>query len=558
MSLRHSCNTSLAFLVVVIAAASPAMAEPPLRERIDAAIRSGHKDFDTIAAHDADDAAFARRVYLDLAGVIPSVDQARQFLANESPNKRVELVDRILESPQHARRMQYVFDTMLMERRGDKHIKSKAWRDYLRQSFSQNKPWDQLASEILTADGAEKETRAAAKFLLDREMKIDEMTRDLGRIFLGRDLQCAQCHDHPTVDDYLQLHYHGLSAFLSRSYLFNDPKSKESSIGEKADGTVSFTSVFTDESGETAPRLLELPPIEDPPVAKEPYKVKPEKKARSIPVYSRRLQLATAMTDSSNTAFRMNIVNRLWAMLMGRGIVEPLDMWHAGNPPSHPALLELLAEAMLEHDYDMRFLLREIALSKSYQRGSGYRAGGEDVATDRFHVAILKPLSPEQLSWSMMEATGLSAQTLDSLKAKHLKADAKNGAKQVDDPLWQEESLHDALRSNVDMFVELFGVVGVQTSQFNASADQALFVRNAAVLQTWLQPSGNRLTARLKTLETQQLIDEFYFSVFSRPPTAQELEQLSRFLEDNSDNLESAIGQLVWAGLSSAEFRLNH
>ena len=196
--------------------------------------------------------------------------------------------------------MQYVFDTMLMERRPDKHIKGDSWRNYLRQSFLENKPWDQLVTEMLTADGSDESTRPAAKFLLDRELKTDPLTRDLGRIFLGRDLQCAQCHDHPDIDDYRQLHYHGLAAFLNRSYLFIDPKSKQASIGEKAEGTVKFTSVFTSEADETPPRLLELPPIVDPPMAEEPYQVKPEKTVRAVPVYSRRLQLANAITDPAS------------------------------------------------------------------------------------------------------------------------------------------------------------------------------------------------------------------------------------------------------------------
>ena len=384
------------------------------------------------------------------------------------------------------------------------------------------------------------------------------MTRDLGRIFLGRDLQCAQCHDHPNIEAYLQRHYHGLSAFLNRSYLFTDPKSKQASIGEKADGAVKFTSGFTSESGETAPRLLDLPPIEDPPPVKEPYTVKPDKKARSVPVYSRRLQLAVAMTDPANVAFRRNIANRLWALMMGRGIVEPLDMWHSENPPSHPALLDLLADALAEHDYDMRFLLRELALTKTYQRSSQYKAGFENVSDSHCAVALLKPLSPEQLAWSMMQATSLIKTTLEDLKAKHLKAGAENAAVDVADPLWQEEALHDALKGHVDTFAGLFGVAGIQTSRFDASANQALFLRNGTVLQNWLAPSDNGLTAHLKTLKPPQLVDEFYLSVFSRPPTAEEAEQVTLFLKQNQDHLETAIGQLVWAALSSAEFRFNH
>ena len=558
LTLRLFWKTAWIAGVVPVFLATSASAEAPLHQRIDAAVGVGNVEFERVAADDAGDATFVRRIYLDLAGTIPSADEARRFLADESLDKRAKLIDQLLISPQHARQMQYAFDTMLMERRPEKHIKADAWRNYLRKSFAQNKPWDELVTEMLTSDGADESTRPAAKFLLDREMNTDAVTRDLGRIFLGRDLQCAQCHDHPNIDDYLQRHYHGLAAFLNRSYLFTDPKSKKVSIGEKAEGTVKFTSVFTNESDETPPRLLDLPPIEDPPAAEEPYTVKPEKKVRSVPVYSRRLQLAVAMTDPGNLAFRQNIANRLWAMMMGRGIVEPVDMWHSANPPSNPALLDLLANDLLNHNYDVRFLLRELALTKTYQRSSQTRPGVENVGEDRFAVSLLKPLSPEQLAWSMMQATSLTDASLDDLKAKHLLADTEIVRQQVEDPVWLEETLHDALKSHVDTFVGFFGVAGIQTSQFDASANQALFLRNATVLHDWLEPGGHRLTDRLRALDPPQLADEFYFSMFSRPPNSEELQQVVQFLESHEEDQTAAIGQLVWAALASAEFRFNH
>lgn len=558
MDLRSCWSTVSPAAVMFVTLTATSVAETPLHKWMDMTVGVDSVPFENIAAEDAGDAAFARRIYLDLTGIIPTAEQARQFIADRSSAKRVRLIDRLLTSPQYARRMQYVFDTMLMERRPGKHIKSDEWRNYLRQSFAKNKPWDQLVTEILTADGADQKTRPAARFLLDREMKTDAMTRDLGRIFLGRDLQCAQCHDHPNIDGYLQRHYHGLSAFLNRSYLFTDPKSKQASIGEKAEGAVKFTSVFTSESDETAPRLLDMPPIEDPPAAEEPYTVKPDKKARSVPVYSRRLQLAVAMTDPANLAFRRNIANRLWALMMGRGIVEPLDMWHVENPPSHPALLNLLADALADNDYDIKYLLREIALTRTYQRSSQYRNNIDNSADDHCTVAQLKPLSPEQLAWSMMQATALTKATLEDLKKKHLATDAENASAQTEDPVWKEEALHNALKSHVDTFAGLFGVVGIQTSRFDASANQALFLRNGAAVQGWITSGGGRLTSRLLTLDPQHLADEFYFSVFSRPPTVEENEFVISFLEQHHDDRESAIGQLVWAALSSAEFRFNH
>ena len=163
-------------------------------------------------------------------------------------------------------------------------------------------------------------------------------------MFLGVDLECAQCHDHPCIDDYLQRHYYGLSAFLKRSYLFTDPKTKQKVLGEKAEGDVKFTSVFTSEEGQTDPRVLNLPGIPDPEPAKELYIAKPSSQVRGVPTYSRRLQLAKAMVAADNADFRRNIVNRLWALMIGRGLVEPLDIRHSDNPPSHPEVLELLAD----------------------------------------------------------------------------------------------------------------------------------------------------------------------------------------------------------------------
>jgi hypothetical protein len=531
-------------------------ASEPLHKQIDALV-SAHPDFKEPAAAITGDASFLRRVHLDLAGSIPSATEVREFLADSSPDKRVKLVDRLLGSPQYARRMQYVFDEMLMERRASKHIATEQWQEYLRESFLHNKSWVQLSQEILTADGTDEQTRPAARFLLDRELKVDSVTRDIGRIFLGRDLQCAQCHDHPAIDDYLQRHYYGLAAFLKRSYLFKDPKTKESSIGEKAEGEVEFTSVFTSEKGQTAPRMLDASPITDPPSGDQLYKVKPEKNVRSVPIYSRRLQLAKSLTDQSCAAFRFNIANRLWAMMVGRGLVEPVDMWHAENPPSHPLLLDLLADSLLEHDYDLRYLLRELALSETYQRSSRHDSQTADRASssavDFFSVALLKPLSPEQLAWSMMQATGVADQQLEALIAKQEKTEDKQIAS---DPVWQEKALNKVLRSNTDAFVRVFGFEGAQNARFDASADQALFLRNGELLQRWVELK-NGLSDRLMVLDNGEVAEEFYLSVFSRNPSAEEAKLIEDLL-DHSKSRKADIQQLVWAGLVSTEFRFNH
>lgn len=542
------------FVSSVINRASSLPATEPLHQQIDALVVA-HPAFSGPAAGRTDDASFLRRVHLDLAGSIPSANLVREFLEDPSPEKRTKLIDNLLSSPQYSRRMQYVFDVMLMERRPSKHIKPEPWQEYLRESFRKNKSWIDLSREILTADGVDEQARPAARFLLDRELNIDSVTRDIGRIFLGRDLECAQCHDHPTIDDYLQRHYYGLAAFIRRSYLFKDPKTKQSSIGEKAEGEVEFTSVFTSEKEETEPRMLDAPPIADPPRGDKLYEIKPAKNVRSVPIYSRRLQLAKSLTDPSNESFRFNIANRLWAMMMGRGLVEPVDMWHTENPPSHVELLNLLADSLLQHQYDIKYLLRELALSETYQRSSRHIAAAEQGTAQAvgFSVGLLKPLSPEQLAWSMMQATGVVDQQLKKLLANHENSDDKSN---VHDPIWQENELSKALRSSTDSFVKVFGLQGVPNTRFDASADQALFLRNGELVQRWVALK-NGLSDRLTLLVNDQVAEEFYLSVFSRFPTSDEAMRIEDLL-DQSKEREKTIQHLVWAGLASNAFRFNH
>ncbi|MBI3821609.1 MAG: DUF1549 domain-containing protein, partial [Planctomycetes bacterium] len=185
-----------AWIACVLVTANTAFGQQPLHQRIDQHIQKGLKD----AAPRSDDAEFLRRLYLNLTGVIPPVEDARAFLADKAPDKRAKLVDRLLASDGYARHMTNLFDVLLMDRRPDKHVKRPEWRDFLQTSFSQNKPYDQFVREILSADGSDPKTRPAAKFFLDRDGEPNVVTKDVSRLFLGMNLHCAQCHDHPLVD----------------------------------------------------------------------------------------------------------------------------------------------------------------------------------------------------------------------------------------------------------------------------------------------------------------------------------------------------------------------
>ncbi len=354
--------------VILCIAAVAASAAEPLHVRIDKLIDAGQVGPQSDLAKDGE---FIRRLYLDLLGRIPSSAEARAFIDDKAADKRTAAVDRLLASPGYARNMAGVFDVMLMERRADKHVKGPEWRGYLRDAFAANRPWDQLAAEIIAADGNSTEIpRAAAKFILDRNAEPNLVTRDLGRKFFGMDLQCAQCHDHPNVADYYQRDYYGLFAFVNRSYVFQPDTKKPAVLAEKAAGQANFKSVFTDVAGGTRPRVPAGLEIAEPVFAPgNEWTVVPnpkDKNLRGIPKYSRRAQLAKHAAASPY--FRRNIANRLWGHMMGRALVEPRDGIHSDNPAAHPALLDLLADDLDANGYDLKRFIRELALSQTYQR----------------------------------------------------------------------------------------------------------------------------------------------------------------------------------------------
>ena len=360
-------STSLPVLTVAALAlcATGAIAQEPLHQRIDAAIATSQTG---PVAGLASDAEFIRRVSLDLVGTIPTSAEVRAFLAEASPDKRTALVERLVADPRFALHWAEVFDTLLMERRPDKHVPHAEWIKYLQASLVQNKPWNQLVREIMTADGTDPALRPAAKFFLDRDAEPHILTRDVGRIFFGVDLQCAQCHNHPLVDHYLQSDYYGLYAFANRTVLFNDETAKQMQLGEKAEGDADYQSVFTKDASRSRPRLPGGTELEEPHLALgDEYVVAPADKVRPVPKYSRRAQLAKA-TEGGNGAFDRNLPNRLWAQLFGRGLVHPVDWNHPHNPPVHPQVLDALTQEFVSSGYNIQHLIRQIVLSQTYQR----------------------------------------------------------------------------------------------------------------------------------------------------------------------------------------------
>lgn len=543
-----------ALLVAAVAPAS-ATAEKPLSTLIDEQIAAGWKTRKLEPAPLCTDSEFLRRVTLDLTGTIPTAEQVRKFIADngadKSADKRAKLVDALLASPEHARHMQHVFDVLLLERQQANYVTEKEWRDYLRESFAKNKPWDKLVAEILGTDGLDPAVRPALRFAFvrtqdsNRTMNPNALTRDVGRLLLGVNLQCAQCHDHPSIDDYKQADYHGLYAFVNRTYI-TTVKQKDGKalmvLAEKPDGDVKFTSVFDPKKQEhtTTPHLPGAPQITEPKLEKgKEYKVVAADGVKPVPAFSRRDEMVKQLPSASNPAFARNMANRLWALMFGRGLVHPVETHHTKNPASHPELLNLLSERFAAGKFDMRMLLREMALSRAYQLSSALPAGKARPPVEAFAAREPRGLPPETLAAAVMQATGLTDVVRNGLAAKATEA-----------------AVYDQLANSHASYAKVFaGPAGQAETEFQASLDQALFLEHGGTLIEWVANKPGYLLGRLSQLPDPT--EELYLSVLSRLPTkdeAAEVAELCRVKEERP----TALQDLLWALVASTEFRFNH
>lgn len=423
-------------------APKPTEPAPPLRDEVDRLLAA-----DSLAppVAPADDAEFLRRATLDLHGIIPTAEEARAFLNDTAADKRIQLIDRLLDSPRFARHMATTFDVLWLERRTDKNVGSPLWYDFLYQSFLQNKPYDRLVREVLAAVGGS-DMRGATKFYQVRACEPDAMTRDIGRLMFGMDMQCNQCHDHPVIDDYKIGDYYGLRAFVTRTYLFQDAKSKQQVVAEKPDGEASFTSVFTGESSKkVVPRLPRGDVLPDEPTFKKGEELvgKPAKGEQPVPKFSRRALLAERATDGKYDLLDRNAANRLWAHVFGRGLVHPIDFMHPDNPPAHPEVLDLVARDFRAHGCDIKHTLRELMLTKTYARSCELpspQALNSDVVAQRLSARERELAELQSKLTSAEETLKAAAPTSESAGDKKVakKSDAEGADKETQPAITDE------------------------------------------------------------------------------------------------------------------------
>ncbi len=522
-------------------------------DAIDLLVVAKWKEKNIEGSGQCDDATFVRRIYLDLAGRIPTTAQADAFVKSTDEQKRAAMVDQLLAGNEYPRRMAELLDVMLLERKGkaaEDERKAQGWFNYLENAIATNRPWNEVVGELIVARPSTPEDKGAVRFLYEQKNNHQQMAEAVAPIAFGVSIGCAQCHNHPLAHEIKQQNYWALVAAFNRTTnadTSDGPALSESAIG----GFVSFTNLkkesqpailamlndkTIDEQRPTAGEKEDdseskyiVPPAKPNPNDKPNDNDKGKNKDRgkrnlrqsAVPRFSRRQVVADAITHD-NPLLSRAFVNRIWALLLGRGIINPVNELDSRHLPSHPELLAWLSQDFEANNYDVKRLIRTIVLSKTYQQRTA--AGKSPPAPELFACAMDKPLSAELLYRSLLTATGSSAQDTDELRQGLIAA-----------------------------------FPAVLEVEYSATIQQAAFLTNSPLVDRLLKPDGKNLTARvLEKPADEDRVREIFVNVLGRAPDKDELAQSTKYLIDRQPRPEAAIKQLEWALLTSSEFLLNH
>jgi hypothetical protein len=531
------CLPALAWAAAPAAADDDLLpADRPIPEAIDRYVADRLAEEKVKPAPAADDAAFIRRVTLDLCGRLPTPAEVKEHIESKDPKKREKLVDRLLGSPGFNRHQATELDTMLMAgTRG-------SVRDYLLRAVAENRPWDAVFRDLLLPTEGDPKTKGTSEFLRQRASDTDKLTAEVSIVFFGVNVSCARCHDHPLVQAWKQEHFYGMKAFFARTY------DAGGLLAEREAGLVKFQTskgvshtakmMFLTGKAVDDPGARELTPAEQ---KKEKEAVEAAKKNKTpppAPKDSARAKLVeVALAPGERDYFARNIVNRTWHRLLGRGLVAPVDQLHAENPPSHPELLAWLARDTVEHGYDLKRLIRGVVLSETYARTSRWEAGTAP-KPQTFAVARVRPLTPLQYAVALKMASTDPA-AFDNLKPEEV------------------EKRVEAIEQSARGLAPLFEQPG---DDFQVSVTEALLFSNGERLRKeLLADTPGTLLGRLKTLQAnEEVVALAVRTVFGREADEEEKKELKAFLDQRGDRPDLARRQLVWALLTSSEMRFNY
>jgi len=519
--------------------------------RINGYLRQAWADNEITPSPRAEDGEFARRVNLDILGRTPSYARLTQFLADPAEDKRIRLVDELLDDPAYAEHYATIWGNLLVGRANNRRINRGALERWVKQQFEKNTAYDRFAYELIAAEGESSRNGAVgflAAHLNDNAVPATAIT---ARLFLGMQVQCTQCHNHP-FNDWKQSQFWGLNAFFRGTrrqgaggnqrdvFTLTDADAESVVFFEKRSGVMeAITRQFVDGT-------LAVGDSTDSP----------------------RVQLARLVTDPTKPFLADAIVNRMWAQFLGTGFTRPVDDMGPHNPPSHPELVRFLATEFRSAGYDLKRLIRWITASDAYNLTSRSHEGnaGDDPAsgnTPLFSRMYVKPFTAEQLYDSLIVAT----------EAHKSGRNYEQSERQRDEWLGQ--------------FVRAFGTdENDESTEFNGTVPQALVLMNGELIQNAI--SGEPGSFLRRVLEGSALqgddgkskssrsssrsrgsvklakgipgkIEILYLTALARKPTAEEMAAIDKAFRNTSgrDPIQG-LQDVFWALLNSNEFIFNH
>jgi hypothetical protein len=508
----------------------------PLRQTIDKAVQESWKKEKIKAEGKCDDSTFLRRVYLDLLGTIPSYDVAKKFLADQDEKKRDKLIERLLNDTQFAQHQTTLWDLTLFGRNPPNQDATRnrtLFKQWLGEKFTKNEPFDLWVRDLILA-----EQEGSELYYAQFNNKPEDLTESFSRIFLGTQIQCARCHDHPFTE-LLQKDFYGMTGFFVRLVVMDQGASgsgekqlKKFKIGEKNSGEVLFSGnqkeLKPGKKGEPVkPKFLSGALLEEPSLPadyKEP-EFKSGTKSMPKPQFSRKEKLAQWATAPSNPFFAKAAVNRIWSQFMGRGIVHPVDNFGTDNKPTLPDLLDNLTEQFIAHQFDTKWLIREIVSSETYQLGS--KGENKESLPKHFERARIRPLSAEEILTVMKVAGG--------------------------DPEQKSEG------STGEYFRRYFGEPTNGLGDFQGSLSEHLFLNNSSNVRAFISRKKGNLadTINFSKEPWEQRIDQMFLSVLTRYPKDSERAKFAAYLQSEPKS-ENLVEEAIWVLMNMSEFRFNH
>jgi hypothetical protein len=509
----------------------------PLVQQINDRIRDAWTENEITPSAPADDAEWVRRVYLDLVGHIPPADVVDSFVKSKDPAKRSQTVDKLLNDPDYVQNMTQVWRNLLIGRNPPDRTSRVGMEKFLREAFARNRPWNEIVYDLLTAEGHYEEN-GAVNFILAQLMGNPraedyhvQVTAEATRLFLGMQVQCTQCHNHP-FNDWKQNQFWEFNSFF-RQVRRNDVDKFNPTTGQREDDYSEL--VWTDFNGpvyfETRQALMQVA---------YPRYFEQDLDPQSA---NRREDFAKLMChEDPEQQMARAFVNRMWGHFFGYGFTRPVDDMGPHNAASHPELLDLLADEFVKSGYDIKQLARWICNTEAYNLTSQFNEGNtvDDPSAGEvplFSHMYVKTMTMEQLYDSLIVATN----------ADRAGAGGYEAAQERRDRMMQE-------------FIRIFG--GNEDDEptlFSGSIPQALLMMNGQLVQEGVSAKQgshlHQLLSENSNAPDAVRINKLYTATLGRVATPGEINNLKKFMR--GDKL-AFYQDLYWSLLNSNEFIVNH